>query len=89
MSVKIKTHPFLRRFLNNQEEVEVTGTTVGECIDDLEHKFPGFKEQILRNGKLRDIFEIYVNYDSAYPEELARPVKDGDTVTIITYIAGG
>ena len=89
MSVKIKTHPYLRRFLNNQEEVLVEGNTVGECLNDLENKFPGFKQQVLKNGKLREIFEIYVNYDSAYPEELSKPVKEGDVVTIITYIAGG
>ena len=90
MSIKVRTHPFLRRFLQNQEEVEVGGATVGECIQNLEQKYPGFKKQILNSkGQLRDVFEIYLNSDSAYPDELSRPVKEGDVITIITYIAGG
>lgn len=89
MSVKFRTHPFLRRFLDNQEEVEVEGNTVGECIDNLGKRYPAFKQQLLNNGTLRNIFEIYVNQDSAYPDELTKPVKDSDVVTIITYIAGG
>ncbi|MBI2979332.1 MAG: MoaD/ThiS family protein [Chloroflexi bacterium] len=32
---------------------------------------------------------IYVNEESAFPEELARPVKDGDELHIVTMIAGG
>ncbi len=89
MSVKIKLHPYLRKYINSQEEVEVRGGTVGECIDDAEHKYPGFKTQILKNGKVRDQFEIYVNLESAYPDELSKPVRDGDAITIISYIAGG
>ena len=89
MSIKLRAHPFLRRFLNNEEEVQVNGTTVGECIDDLNKKYPGFKDQLVHTGKLRDIFEIYVNNTSAYPDELSKTVKDGDMISIITYIAGG
>lgn len=89
MSVKIKIHPYIRTYVNNREEVEVMGHTVGECIDNIEHEFPGLKMQLLKKGKVRDHFEIYVNDESAYPEELDRSVKDGDVITIITYIAGG
>jgi hypothetical protein len=33
--------------------------------------------------------EIYVNLESAYPDELARPVKNGDAISITLTIAGG
>ncbi len=89
MRVKERAHPFLRRFLNNQEEVLVEGNTVGECIDDLDRKYPGFKQLIVTNGRLLDIFEIYINQDNAYSQELAKPVKEGDVLTIITYTVGG
>lgn len=35
------------------------------------------------------IINIYVNGESAYPEELAKPVKDGDELTIDLIIEGG
>jgi molybdopterin converting factor small subunit len=89
LSVIIKTHPFLRRFLKDNEEVEVEGRTIGECLENLEGKFPGFKHQVLQDGRLRSIIEIYVNEESAYPEDLEKRVKDGDVVTFITYIGGG
>jgi molybdopterin converting factor small subunit len=33
--------------------------------------------------------EIYVNMESSYPEELAKPVKDGDELYIVIIISGG
>jgi MoaD family protein len=89
MSVKVRTHPFLRRFLGGIEEVEVEGKTVGECLQSLEGKFPGFQQQVLQDGRLRNYIEIYVNEESAYPLDLDKPVRDGDVVTIVTYISGG
>ena len=90
MGIIVRTHPFLRRFLQNQEDVEVNGATVGECIQNLDQNYPGFKQQILNSeGHLQDIFEVYINTESAYPDELNKPVKEGDVITIITFTAGG
>jgi hypothetical protein len=38
---------------------------------------------------LLNYVDIYVNQDSSYPEELAKPVKDGDRLSIALMIAGG
>ena len=90
MSVKIRLHPYLRRFTDDQAVVEVAGQTVGECIDDLEIQFSGIKKELCdERGKLLSIYDIYINSDSSYPEELAKLVKDGDELTIVTIIAGG
>ena len=75
--------------MDNKEEVEVNGSTVGECIDNVNKKYPDFKDQLIKDGRLRDLFEIYINNGSAYPDELLKPVKDGDTVSIITFVQGG
>jgi hypothetical protein len=42
-----------------------------------------------KNGKLSNIVEIYVNLKSAYPNELAKPVQDGDEIHAIMMLAGG
>lgn len=90
MTVKIRLHPYIRKFTHGQQLVEVVGQTVGECIDDLETKFPGIREAICdEQGKLLTFYDIYVNSESSYPEELTKQVKDGDELTIVTVIDGG
>ena len=90
MSVKVKLHPYLRKFTNGQAVVEAIGQTVGECIDDLESCFPGIKGRLCdEKGNLLSVYDICVNSHSSYPEALTESVKDGDELTIITLIAGG
>ena len=77
-------------FTNDEYIIEVNGNTIGECINELEEKYPGIKKQIVKeDGNLHIYLEVYVNYQSAYPEDLAKKVKDGDEITIITMVAGG
>jgi len=38
---------------------------------------------------LLNYVEIYVNLESSYPEELAKPVRDGDELHTVLIIAGG
>lgn len=90
MSVKINIHPFLTQHTNNQDVVEVNGSTVGQCLNQLVARFPGLRQWLFeKNGKLNRLVEIYVNMESSYPEELAKPVRDGDELHIIIIISGG
>ena len=90
MSVKIHLHPTLRQHSNGQEIVEAQGTTVGECLKQLTRKFPGLESALFdKNGKLNNVVEIYLNMQSAYPDELARQVKDGDEIHVTLMLAGG
>ena len=90
MGIKINIHPILHQFTNGQAVVEVNGDTVGQCLDDLVKQFPGIETGLFgKNGKLLNYVDIYVNLESSYPEELAKPVKDGDELHIILIIAGG
>lgn len=90
MSVSVRLHPYLRKFADGQKVVETAGQTVGECIDDLEVKFPGMQQRLLdKQGKLRSSWDIYVNWSSSDLDELAIPVKNGDEIIIVAVIAGG
>jgi len=42
-----------------------------------------------RKGKLHGYLGIFVNDAGAYPEELKKPVNDGDRINIVNIIAGG
>ena len=90
MSVRVNIHPALAHAANDQTVVEVRGNTVGQCLDDLMKQFPKMKTWLFdKKGKLRNYVDIYVNQESSYPEELAKPVRDGDELHIMLIIAGG
>ena len=90
MSVRVNLHPTLSPFTNNQTVVEVNGSTVGDCLNELVKQFPRIKPMLFdKQGRLLNYVDVYVNYESAYPEELAKPVKDGDELHITLIIAGG
>lgn len=90
MAVKVHLHLTLRQFTNGQEIIDVDGTTVGECLKNVVKKYPGMESSIFgKNGKLSNIVEIYVNLQSAYPNELAKQVKDGDEIHVTMMLAGG
>ena len=90
MSVKINIHPFLSQHTNDQDVVEVNGSNVGQCLERLVAQFPELRQWLFeKDGKLNRLVEIYVNMESSYPEELAKPVKDGDELHILIIISGG
>ncbi len=91
MSVKIHLDIILRYYIINAPEiVEVNGKTVGECLNHLVKQFPAIEKQVFdKDGHIADYLSIYVNGEAAYPEELARSVKDGDELHIQHILSGG
>lgn len=90
MSVKINLHKTHRQYTNGQEIVEVNGNNVGECLKELVKQYPDLKNEIFdKKGKLLSVLEIYLNGASAYPDELAKNVKDGDEIHLLVMLAGG
>lgn len=90
MSVKVHVHKTHRHLTNGEEVIEVEGTKVGECLKNLAKRHPSMEKEIFTaKGKLNPLFEIYVNAESAYPEELAKTVKNGDDIHITLLLSGG
>ncbi|MBW1912190.1 MAG: MoaD/ThiS family protein [Deltaproteobacteria bacterium] len=38
---------------------------------------------------MKNVIEVYVNGETAYPDELARQVRDGDEIHLLVMLAGG
>ena len=90
MSVKVHVLSSLRMYTDDQETIEVEGTTVGECLMELSDMYPDMGDEILYpDGKLNEEYEIWINAESAHPNELAWEVKDGDDVYITLRQSGG
>ena len=90
MSINVSIHRTHRQFTDGLDTVEVEGNSVGDCLDDLVRQFPGMANALFdKKGKLFNAIEIYINQKSAYPDELVKPVKDGDDIHITLMLAGG
>jgi len=90
MSVKVHLHTTHLQFTNGLKVVSLEGSTVGECLNHLVEQFPGMgKALFAKKDQLLKTVEIYLNHASAYPNELLRPVKDGDEIHLIVMLAGG
>ncbi len=90
MSVNIHIHKTHRQHTNGLSVVETDGATVGECISYLISQFPDLKPELFDDsGKIKRTIEIYLNMESAYPDELAKPVKDSDEIHLTLLLAGG
>ena len=87
MSITVRAGAALKSLLGGSQEVQIDGTTVGEVVERLT-----IRERLCDDtGKLRRHFNIHVNdgEDIRLLQGLDTPVKDGDTLTILSAIAGG
>jgi molybdopterin converting factor small subunit len=90
MPVKVHVHLTHRQFTNGLEVVAVEGNTVGECLNHLIKQFPGMEKALFaKKDKLLNVVEVFLNHATAYPNELLKPVKDGDEIHLIVMLAGG
>ncbi len=90
MPVKIHIHVTHRQFTNGQDVVTAEGTTVGECLNHLIKQYPTMEKALFaKKDKLLNVVEVFVNHATAYPNELLKPVKDGDEITLLVMLAGG
>lgn len=85
MNVTIRVTSFVLPSSNQMKVVEANGSTVGECLEAVVRKFPESKAMLFdKDGKLQSYISVYVNDMDSYPEELAKPVKDRDVLSIVT-----
>ena len=91
MKIKVRAQEPLRKLLDNEQVVEVSGTTVLEVIKILQSRYPRFVERLLeRDGSVRRFVNIYVNEeDIRFLQNQQTTLRDGDEVRIIPSIAGG
>ena len=87
MAITIRAGAALKSLLAGAQEAQAEGNTVGEILEQL-----GARERLCDDsGKVRRHFNIHVNdgEDIRLLQGLETPVGDGDTVTILSAIAGG
>jgi molybdopterin converting factor small subunit len=89
VSIEISLHKTHRRYTDGKETIEVEGKTVGECLRDLVKQYPPMEKEIFKNRNLNSLVEVYLNGESAYPNELIKSVRDGDKINLVYMLSSG
>lgn len=90
MTTRVHLYSNLRSYTGDQGMVEVNGSTVGECLDDLVRQHPRIKERLFdKFGRISPQVFVSINMNSRGPEKAAAPVKEGDELYIVLIVAGG
>ena len=91
MGVIIEIPSALKEYVNNQDEVEVDGSSVVEALDSLCTQFPELKPNLFEeDGIVRKFINIYINDDDIrYADCIKSMLKEGDSIQIVPSVAGG
>ena len=91
MGVVIEIPSALKQYVNDQDEVEVSGSSVEEAIGALVAEYTELKVNLFdENGKIRSFINVYLNDDDIrYADGLKSEVQDGDAIQIVPSVAGG
>ena len=91
MSCRIQIPTPLRRFTEQQAQLEIEADSVEALLEELTGRYPDLRRHLFdEEGGLRHFVNIYVNdEDVRYLEGPATSLESGDTVSIVPSIAGG
>ena len=91
MVVTVRIPTIFRADVGGRPNVEASGRTLRDLLDDLEGRYPGLRARIVdEEGGLRRFVNLYVNEeDVRYLSSLDTEVAEGDTVSILPAVAGG
>ena len=81
----------LRSYVNDQSEVTVTGTTVGEAMQSLVAQFPALKLHLYNGeGQLRPFVNLFIGESNIKDlQGLGTSLGEDDKLLLVPSIAGG
>ena len=88
-NIKIPTP--LRKFTNGEADVNVSGSTVDELVNNMDDGYSGIKNRLLdEEGKVRKFVNIYVNgEDIRFLNGVNTKIENNDEISIVPAVAGG
>ena len=90
-SVRVKLPPVLRQVVGGTKDLEASGASIAEVIDDLAARFPALGLHLFdEQGAIRrNIVFLHDGELIRPPEARQRLLAPGDEVTITNALAGG
>ncbi|MDQ2910980.1 MAG: MoaD/ThiS family protein [Actinomycetota bacterium] len=87
---RVRIPPTLRNETQGAREVEASGGTVRELLDDLMGRFPALRSQLLEDDELAPFVNVYVEGEDVRTKDgLETPVDERSTVILLPAMAGG
>ena len=78
----------LASLTGGRSTVEVDGATVRQLVDNLEQQWPGIRERLVLDGRLRSNISVAVDGEVS-PVGLLEPVSAESEVHFVAAISGG
>jgi molybdopterin synthase sulfur carrier subunit len=86
----VRVPPVLREDAGGEREVQASGGTVRELLEDLTTRLPGLGERIYDGEQIRPFVNVYVDGEDVRTlGGLDMPVRDNSTVVLLPAMAGG
>jgi molybdopterin synthase sulfur carrier subunit len=86
----VRIPPTLRSDVGGVRELEASGETVGDVIDDLVDRYPPLRDQLLQNGDLASFVNVFLGGEDVRTlDGLETPVRENSTVILLPAMAGG
>jgi molybdopterin converting factor small subunit len=86
----VRIPPTLRSDVGGVRQLEATGDTVGDVIDDLVERYPPLRDQLLQNGGLASFVNVFLGGEDVRTlDGLETPVGHDSTVILLPAMAGG
>ncbi len=87
---RVRIPPTLRSETQGAREVEASGGTVRELLDDLMGRFPALLGQLLEDDELAPFVNVYVEGEDVRTKDgLETAVDERSTVILLPAMAGG
>jgi sulfur-carrier protein len=76
------------RSYTGADEVEASGASLGELLDDLDRRFPGIRFRMIdEQDRIRKHMRVFINGEAVF--DLAQPVQPRDEICIVQALSGG
>ena len=91
MKTKVKIAPILQEHCRLPSTLEVSGNTVGECLDDLVRQYPEAGRWLFYSNGLLRVYVSINNEVTLTPNtgDMAKTLNRGDELRIFAILAGG
>ena len=76
------------RSYTGEREVDAVGATLAEVLDDLERRYPGLRFRMIdEQDRVRRHMRVFINGEQEF--DIARPLKETDSIQIVQALSGG
>ena len=86
----VRIPPVLRAEAGGAREVQASGSTLRELLDDLAARHPALGARVVDDGAIQPFVNVYVDGEDVRTRDgLETPVRESSTVILLPAMAGG